>query len=62
VKKLGIKSSLVLPPVVTAPELPSEGWTVVLAGKFVAYFALENVAIAFASANKGATVEHVTVG
>jgi hypothetical protein len=47
---------------VTAPELPSEGWTVVLAGKFVAYFALENVAIAFASANKGATVEHVTVG
>jgi hypothetical protein len=33
-----------------------------LAGKIVAYLALENVAIAFANANKGATVENVTVG
>ena len=59
---MGIKSNLVLPPVVTAPELPSEGYTVVLANAFVAYFASEAVAKAFAAANKGATVEHVTVG
>ena len=59
---MGIKSSLVLPHVVTAPELPSEGWTVVLGGKFVAFFAQEQVANAFAAANKGAQVEHVTLG
>jgi hypothetical protein len=59
---MGIKSSLVLPPVVTAPELPSEGFTVVLNNAFVAFFAAETVAKAFAAANKGASVEHVTLG